>query len=66
MGANCDLTEISTLYYNFPAGPYFSGIIKVSNFDLKFCPHQGLNQISLSTKFQNFWTNSLREKSLGA
>src|SRR5271163_4932080 len=61
MGPSCDLAEISTVYYNFPIGPYFSDNMKLLNLDLKFCLHQGLNQTSLPTKFQNFWTNYLRD-----
>jgi hypothetical protein len=61
MGASCDLAEIPIVYYNFSVRPYFSDNMKLSNLDLKFCPHQGLNQTSLSTKFQNFWTNHLQD-----
>ncbi len=54
MGPSCDLAEIPIVYYNFPIEPYFSDNMKLSNLDLKFCPHEGLNQTSLPTKFQNF------------
>jgi hypothetical protein len=42
-------------------GPHLFGKIKVLNFDLKFCLHQGLNQTTLSTKFQNFRADYLRD-----
>ncbi len=64
MGPNCDLAEISTFYYNFPIGLHFSDKLKVSNLDLKLCPHEGLHQTSLPTKFQNFWINYLRDTSM--
>jgi hypothetical protein len=41
--------------------PHLFGKIKVSKFDLKFCLHQGLNQTTLSTKFQNFRADYLRD-----
>jgi len=64
MGPSCDLAEISTFYYNFPIGPHFSDKLKVSNLDLKLCPHEGLHQTSLPTKCQNIWTNYLRDTSM--
>ncbi len=66
MGPGCDLAEISTVYYNFPIGLYFSDKIKVSNLDLKLCPHQGLNQTSLPTKLQHFWIDCLRDTGMSA
>jgi hypothetical protein len=35
----------------FPVQPYFFNKINVSNFDLKFYPHQDFNQTSLPIKF---------------
>jgi hypothetical protein len=61
MSPSCNLVEISTFYYNFPIGP---DKLKVSNLDLKICPHEGLPQTSLPTKFQNFWINYLRDTSM--
>jgi hypothetical protein len=64
MSPSCDLAEISTFYYNYPIRPHFSDKLKVSNLDLKFCPHEGLHQTRLSTKFQNFWIDYLRDTSM--
>jgi hypothetical protein len=64
MSPSSDWTEISTFYYNFPIGLYLSDGIKVMNLGLEFCPHQGLNETSLPTKFQNFWTDYLRDASM--
>jgi hypothetical protein len=61
MGSSCDLAEKSTIYYTFPIELYFLENMKLSNLDLKFCPRQGLDQTSLPTKFQNFWSNCLRD-----
>ena len=64
MGPSCDLAEISALYYHFPVRSHFSGKFKVSNFEVKLYPYQGLNKTSLPTKFQNFWANHLRDMSM--
>ncbi len=64
MGPSFNLAEISTFYYNFPLGPHFSDKLKVSNLDLKLCPHRDLYETSLSTKFQNLWMNYLRHTSI--
>jgi hypothetical protein len=51
MGSSCDLAEKSTIYCTFPIELYFLENMKLSNLDLKFCLCQGLDQISLPTKF---------------
>ena len=66
MGPSCDLAEISTVYYNFPIGPYLSDNMKLSNLDLKFCPRQELIQTSLLTEFENFWIHYLRDTGMVA
>jgi hypothetical protein len=43
--------------YDYREALHLFGKIKVSSFDLKLCPHQGISQTSLFTKFKNFWTN---------
>jgi len=43
MGRNCDLAEISTCSYNFSMGSHFSDKLKISSFDVKLCPYQGVN-----------------------
>ena len=64
MGPSCDLAEISTFYFNFPIWRPFSDKLQVSNLGLKLCPHEGLHQTSLPTKFQKFWINYLRDASM--
>jgi hypothetical protein len=45
-------------YRHFTIGPHVFGKVKISNFYLKLCLHQGLNKTNLPTKSPSFLDKS--------